>query len=175
MLLLRENCTFLKARGFEVGAWLWAFLYTLPADYTRMQAPDGRVSSMTVCPTDPAYRREMGLFLREIAETGVDMIMFDDDYRYGFQDMGFGCTCPLHRRRIEALLGVGDAAEAEKLLKRKIVLTDVKEGEVSLTNMWFYLCALKEAKAKGVEVTDEMVKHMAETVTPPAHLDFRMH
>ncbi len=103
--LLRENSAFLKARGFEVGAWLWAFLYTLPADFVRMRAPDGRVSAMTVCPTDPAYRREMGLFLREIAETGVDMIMFDDDYRYGFQDMGFGCVCENHRAMIEQTLG----------------------------------------------------------------------
>ena len=116
--LLRENRAFLKARGFEVGAWLWAFLYTLPADFVRMQAPDGRVSTMTVCPTDPAYRREMGLFLRELAAAGVDMIMFDDDYRYGFQDMGFGCVCGNHRAMIEETLGrpvTGDELRASLL------------------------------------------------------------
>ena len=77
--------------------------------------------------------------------------------------------------RIEALLGVGDAEEAEKLLNRKIVLTDVREGEVSLTNMWFMMCAMKKAKAEGIEVTEDLVKEMYNTLTPPAHLDFRMH
>ena len=77
--------------------------------------------------------------------------------------------------RIEALLGTGDARQAEKLLMSKIVLTDVREGELSLTQLWFWLCALKKAQAEGVEVTDELIKEMSETVTPPAHLDFRMH
>jgi len=77
--------------------------------------------------------------------------------------------------RIEALLGTGKAAEAEKMLLKKIVLTDVREGELSLTQMWFWLCALKKAQAEGVEVTEEMIKQMSETVTPPQHLDFRMH
>ena len=77
--------------------------------------------------------------------------------------------------RIAALLGTGNAAEAEKMLLRKIVLTDVREGELSLTHMWFWLCALKKVQAEGGEVTDELIKTMSETVTPPTHLDFRMH
>ncbi len=74
----------------------------------------------------------------------------------------------------EALIGAGRLDEAEKILKHKIVLTDVKEGEVSLTGLWFWLCACKEAKARGVEVTEELIKEMSQTVTPPRHLDFRM-
>ena len=77
--------------------------------------------------------------------------------------------------RIEALLGTGDAKQAEKLLRSKIVLTDVREGELSLTQLWFWLCALKKAQAEGIEVTEALIKEMSETVTPPAHLDFRMH
>ncbi len=101
---LRENCAFLRERGFEVGAWLWAFLLRPDMGFTRMQAPDGRVSALTVCPMDAAYTERMGAFLEEIARTGVTLIQFDDDYRYGFQDMGFGCTCPLHKKRIESIL-----------------------------------------------------------------------
>ncbi len=102
---LRENCVFLHARGFEVGAWLWAFLLKPDRGFTRMESPDGRVSEMTVCPADPEYADAMGEFLEQIAGCGVDLIQFDDDYRYGFQDMGFGCVCPLHRKRTEAILG----------------------------------------------------------------------
>ena len=102
---LPENAAYLKAAGFEVGAWLWAFYLSKDCGYTRMEAPDGKAAKLTVCPTDEAYTAAMGEFLEEIARCGVDLIQFDDDYRYGFQDMGFGCTCPNHRRRMEALLG----------------------------------------------------------------------
>lgn len=77
--------------------------------------------------------------------------------------------------RIEALLGLGRAKEAEKLLMKNIELTDVREGEVSLTQLWFHLCALKKVQAEGGEVTEELIKEMSETCTPPTHLDFRMH
>ena len=60
----------------------------------------------------------MGGFLEEVARCGVALIQFDDDYRYGFQDMGFGCACPLHRKRLAKLLGRPVSPEdlKEKLL-----------------------------------------------------------
>ena len=103
--VLRENCAYLHAAGFTVGAWLWAFYITDAAPYTMMTGPDGRRSPVTVCPTDEAYRADMGRFLQDIAAAGADMIMFDDDLRCGFQDMGFGCACENHRRKIGARLG----------------------------------------------------------------------
>ncbi len=76
--------------------------------------------------------------------------------------------------RTEALLGIGNAEEAEKMLRRKIVLSDVREGEVSLTHIWFWLQALKKVQAEGGEVTEELIEQMSRTVVPPRHLDFRM-
>ena len=102
---LRENCALLQKEGFEVGAWLWTFLLKPDKGYTRMEAPDGKVSAMTICPMDGAYTAEMGGLLEEVARCGVRLIMFDDDFRYGFQDMGFGCTCGLHKRRLSQILG----------------------------------------------------------------------
>lgn len=102
---LKENVSYLKQFGFETGAWLWTFLNTLENDFVRMTAPDGKVSKETVCPTDEAYCAEMCDFLKDCAATGVDIIQFDDDYRYGFLDMGFGCLCENHLNRIRAYLG----------------------------------------------------------------------
>ena len=102
---LKENAAYLKAAGFATGAWLWAFYLSGEHPYTMMTGADGRVSKFTVCPTDAAYRAEMGRFIEEIAAAGVEHIMFDDDLRYGFQDMGFGCTCKNHRRMISAQAG----------------------------------------------------------------------
>ncbi len=105
LVALRENAAYLKAAGFEAGAWLWAFFLSEENPYVKMTGADGSVSKLTVCPSDRAYRAAMGGFLAEIAATGVDAIMFDDDLRYGFQDIGFGCTCKNHRRRINKALG----------------------------------------------------------------------
>lgn len=102
---LRENCAVLKEHGFEVGAWFWAFQLPGADGVTYMESPSGKKSGLTVCPMDAILRRELGRFVQEVAACGVDLIMFDDDLRYGFQDMGFGCTCPLHRRRIGEILG----------------------------------------------------------------------
>ena len=117
LALLKENCAFLHKEGFEVGAWFWTFTLTRDCSFTRMEAPDGKKSKQTVCPADGAYIEAMGGLIEEIARSGVDLIQFDDDFRYGFQDMGFGCTCPLHRRRMEKYLGrtVSRAELAEKL------------------------------------------------------------
>ena len=115
---LRENCAFLQARGFTVGAWFWAFYLTAENDYTYIVSPEGRPAKFTVCPLDPGYRAEMGAFVRDVAETGVDLIQFDDDYRFGFQDNGFGCVCKYHRAGIEKRLGrkVTDAELKASLL-----------------------------------------------------------
>ncbi|MCR5040775.1 MAG: hypothetical protein K6C36_01600 [Clostridia bacterium] len=103
--VLAENCSYFKDAGFEVGAWLWAFLVKSPMDFVRMEGVSGKRSEMTVCPTDESYRRALGGFISRIALCGVDLIMFDDDLRYGFQGCGFGCVCENHLRMIGSELG----------------------------------------------------------------------
>ncbi|MBR5428118.1 MAG: hypothetical protein IK118_07205 [Clostridia bacterium] len=98
---LRENCAYFKARGFEVGAWLWAFYLDIGDDFIHMEGPTGKIAKQTVCPTDEAYKKQLGAFIAKAAASGVDLIMFDDDLRYGFQGCGFGCVCENHRRMIE--------------------------------------------------------------------------
>ena len=102
---LKENAAVLKAAGYEAGAWLWAFYLSEKHSFTRMRGADGTVSKFSVCPTDKTYRAAMGKYISDIAAAGVDLIMFDDDLRFGFQDMGFGCTCKNHRRMIASRLG----------------------------------------------------------------------
>lgn len=76
--------------------------------------------------------------------------------------------------RAEALLATDRLAQAERLLRGRIELTDVREGEVALTDLWFDLCAKKLAKAQGVAVDDAIRAQAKAECPPPAHLDFRM-
>jgi hypothetical protein len=76
---------------------------------------------------------------------------------------------------IEALLETGDIDGAEDMLQGDIELTDIREGEVKLTDLWFRMTAMKRARETGVEVDDALLKQVQRECTPPLHLDFRMH
>ena len=50
----------------------------------------------------------------------------------------------------------------------------VREGETSLTDLWFRLEAIREAKSRGTDVTDELIQEIRATRNPPRAIDFRM-
>ncbi len=75
---------------------------------------------------------------------------------------------------IYALVETDRLSEAEKLLMGEIELTDVREGEISLTDTWFRLQAKKRAKERGIDLSDALLEEVHATCTPPKHLDFRM-
>ncbi len=103
---LKEACEFLKARGFEVGSWMWTFAFKGKGDFSRLRAANGHEINNSACPFDKKYRSLMRWYVQNIAKCGVDMIMFDDDYRYGFlTDGGILCTCDLHMKKICNILG----------------------------------------------------------------------
>ena len=71
---------------------------------------------------------------------------------------------------ILALLRTRRYEEAQSLLMSDIVLTDVREGDVLLTDLWFELMARKE-RGSAEEADLEWAR---ENLKPPKHLDFRM-
>lgn len=75
---------------------------------------------------------------------------------------------------IEALLDVGDTTQAKQMLSEKIELTDVREGEVKLTDLWFTMMAMIRAKESGAKLDDALLEQVKKECTPPTHLDFRM-
>lgn len=103
---LKEGCKFLKSRGFEVGAWKWTFLDPrCDTDFLRMRLPTGKESAQSVCPSDSRFRKFAADFICDIAECGVDLIMLDDDFRYGNLDSSIGCLCDNHLAYMSELLG----------------------------------------------------------------------
>lgn len=76
---------------------------------------------------------------------------------------------------IEALLDTGDVDGAEAMLGEDIELTDVREGEVKLTDLWFRMMAMQRAQETGVSLDEALLEQVKRECTPPIHLDFRMH
>lgn len=65
-----------------------------------------------------------------------------------------------------ALVEAGEYGEAERMLLRPLVIPDMREGELSLSELWFSLYMKKE----GLSRKEAEAKHPL-----PAELDFRMH
>ena len=94
-----------KNAGFEVGVWIWTFMVVGDKKYTHIASPNGAVAADEVCPSDDKFREFASDYIRDIAKLHPDMIMYDDDYRYGFLDCGLGCACENHRKFMSDLLG----------------------------------------------------------------------
>ena len=80
--------------------------------------------------------------------------------------------------RAVALLHLGRLEEAAEILNQAFVMPDVKEGELSVSYLWFELYRRLYAKETGVpyDPADEKLIRAADEKYPlPKALDFRMH
>lgn len=74
-----------------------------------------------------------------------------------------------------AALDAGDLETVECLLgAADFVIADIREGEVSLSNLWQELWERRLATREGRDIDDEIRRRAREEHPVPAHLDFRM-
>lgn len=124
---IAENVSYFKAQGFEVGIWLGDTIghglilkHREDSDNTSMFSPivdiTGEVRHGTNCPLDGNFRRYIADLVAELALTGADPIMLDDDFRMSQHGEEFCCACPLHIARISELCGEALSREDLKRL-----------------------------------------------------------
>ena len=114
----KNDVAFFKEQGFEVGSWMWTFMIKGDKEYVHITSPAGVVCKNQVCPSDERFVEFASAYVKKVAECGVDLMMFDDDYRYSFLDGGVGCTCENHLKYMKQLLG--EDFELEEI-KEKLV------------------------------------------------------
>ena len=103
---LREQCLFFKSKGLEVGAWIWTFLINGEHKFTNIRNIDGVEVKESACPSDDDFVEFACGYISDIAKCGVDMIMFDDDFRFAFlNDDEPACLCNNHIKRINQITG----------------------------------------------------------------------
>ena len=114
---LKENCAWFQEKGLEVGAWFWSFMITGDGGFTHMKTLNGVELEDCCCPLDEEFRKFAGSYAADVAATGVDLIMYDDDYRYGFRG-GMNCACDKHLE----LIGkeVGEALTPDTLREKAL-------------------------------------------------------
>ena len=119
---LKENTEFFKSRGYEVGAWIWTFMFAGNTPFQCMTGIDGAEFRSYACPRDPDFLEFSAEYIKDIAKCGVDMIMFDDDFRYGYLGSSPACLCKYHIKAINEEAG-GEYGREEI---RKHILTGGK-------------------------------------------------
>lgn len=114
---LSENAAFLEKNGIEVAVWIGATIGhgsalaapgSTDADgsaYSPLMNLSGQVIPNTRCPMDERFRRDISAFIGRIAETGIKIIMLDDDFRLSQHGPDFCCACDAHLAEIRRLCG----------------------------------------------------------------------
>lgn len=91
---------FFKSNGYEVAAWFWAFKADKKLGFTDLRDFDGKEISPFACPTDKRFVDFSTHCIEDVARCGVDMIVFNDDFRYGFFSSAPACLCENHIKLI---------------------------------------------------------------------------
>ena len=74
----------------------------------------------------------------------------------------------------QAALKQGDLEVAERFFKDEVVITDLREGENSLTDLWFDYQAHKISIDENSLLDDSQIARVMEGVKVPKKIDFRM-
>ena len=123
-----ETKTLLEDMGFKVGAWLAptigyggksSFDNDAPQKYTKIVTDKGRVLEGGFCPLDEGFEKDFMNTLSAVANTGVEEVLFEDDYTLtgGKMFHEHGCCCRKHLKLLSERLGEDISREflSEKL------------------------------------------------------------
>jgi hypothetical protein len=74
----------------------------------------------------------------------------------------------------QAALEAGDPSRADTILAEERLVDDIREGEVSLSDLWFGVQEKLIAAREGVAIDEAFRQRVRREIRPPRHLDFRM-
>ena len=69
---------------------------------------------------------------------------------------------------------LGDLEAVEQILAGELVVADLREGEVSLSDLWYGMHEKRLAAAENIPVDEALRRRVRREFPPPARLDFRM-
>lgn len=155
---MSEACSFFKQHGYEVGAWFWGLKFDRQFGFTEIKTLDGKSIKPYACPADTDFLEKFRQCLVDVSKTGVDIILLNDDLRFGAWS-GFGCICEKHMKMICDELG--EDVDEEQL--RKWILNGGKNK---------YRDALLKANRISLENYAIKMREAVDTVNPNIRLGF---
>ncbi|MBQ8759242.1 MAG: hypothetical protein IJZ20_06075 [Clostridia bacterium] len=123
-----KTSAILSEYGFKIGAWLaptigyvgrCSYDNDAPLKYTRIVSDTGRTMDGAYCVLDKGFVNDFVNTLTALAKTGVEEIMFEDDFTLSGGKMfkEHGCFCDRHMKLLSEWLGKNVSREfiSEKL------------------------------------------------------------
>jgi len=77
--------------------------------------------------------------------------------------------------KVRASLALGDTMEAESFYNDRVIVDDIREGEVSVTDIWYQWQALRRAKEIGESPSRALLAQVKEELSPPFEYEFRLY
>jgi hypothetical protein len=74
----------------------------------------------------------------------------------------------------QAALAAGDLDRVRRLFSEKLVIEDLREGERSLSQLWFEYHEIRLSRSEGLPIDDALKARVREEFPVPAEIDFRM-
>ncbi len=155
---MKEACDFFKSQGYEVGAWFWGLQFDKGLGFREIKTLQGRSVDRFACPTDERFLEFFASCLKDVAKTGVDIILLNDDLRFGAWG-GFGCVCEKHIEMIGKELG--EKIEETKL--KDLILSGGKNK---------YRDAFLNANKKALENYAKVMRSAVDEVNPETRMGF---
>ena len=122
-----ENKRYFESCGFRVGAWLaptigYGGSSSCDGDatnrYIHIVSDKGKDCAGAFCPLDEAFTDDFLNTLGAVIDTGVEEIMFEDDYTLGGGKMFRESGCLCHRHRALLAERTGEDLDFEAMHKR---------------------------------------------------------
>ena len=157
-----------KSLELEPSPWAYRNMAVLAKREERMtEAADLLLTARRMAPEMLSLALECCRALIA-AERPQDMLDFMDDLPPQIRDRG--------RMRImeaRAAMKMGDLQKVEEILQSRPSVSDVREGEVTLSNLWFEMHEKRIAAAENVPIDDKLRQRVRSDYPPPSWLDFR--
>lgn len=163
---LAQKVRYFQSHGFEVGVWTDTVGHGVKLEhvaeeeanrFSHMVDLSGTPRPYTGCPLDKEFRAYATERMVLLAESGVDLILLDDDFRMSQHGEELCCLCPLHLARVEELLG--ERVTVEQL--RPYLLSGTENR---------YRDAWQQAQREGLELLAEELRRAVDRVNPAVNI-----
>ena len=132
---IEENVKFFKSHGLEVGVWQLSSLFADDNEFNPQIGDSGKSRNRWRCHAGERLLSVQEFYAKRFAEMGADLIMYDDDFHFGYgaTERVRGCFCENHRRLFEAKYG--DRLDFDRIKEEfwKEPKNEYREAWMSLT------------------------------------------
>jgi len=157
-----------KSLALEPSPWAYRNMAVLAKHEGRLsEAADLLLTACQMAPQVPSLALECCQALLE-AERPQDMLNFLSDLSNQIRNRG-----RMQIMEARAALRMGNLQEVEEILQSRPSVPDIREGEVTLSDLWFGMHEKRIAAEENISIDDELRQRVRRDYPPPSWLDFR--